>query len=103
MGCMRLLLEHCADPNGKVKNNSTPLHAITKSRHDITTHHHRCIDILFAEGIDPNVKDNDGNTPYLGAVCQNNKCCISELEKWHAWELFLGESVQRKMESQLPD
>ena len=66
-GCLRLLLEHGADPNVSTLDN-TPLHLSVKCGH------YCCTRLLLEHGADPNVSTLDNTPLHLSVKC-GHYCC----------------------------
>ena len=62
MDTLKLILEHCVDPNCGDYDNRAPLHLAAAEGHD------KCVEYLITKHADVNFKDRWGSTPLQDAV-----------------------------------
>ncbi|KAJ8374687.1 hypothetical protein SKAU_G00052670 [Synaphobranchus kaupii] len=78
--CLKLLLQHGADPNVRSVEDLTPLHVAA------LWGCYQNLKLLLQNGGDPSLKDQDGNRPVDLAKQQENCKCAHLLQEYQSWD-----------------
>ncbi|KAJ8408299.1 hypothetical protein AAFF_G00257130 [Aldrovandia affinis] len=83
--CLKLLLQHGADPNVRSVEDLTPLHvaALWGCCQNLK--------LLLQNGGDPSLKDQDGHRPVDLAKEQENRKCAQLLQQYQSWDTLEAE------------
>ncbi|MBN3317083.1 ANKL1 protein, partial [Atractosteus spatula] len=83
--CLRLLLQHGADPNVRSVDDLTPLHIAA------LWGCYQNLKLLLQNGGDPSLKDQDGNRAADLAKQQDNRKCAQLLQEYQSYSLLQPE------------
>ncbi|XP_048833330.1 ankyrin repeat and LEM domain-containing protein 1 [Brienomyrus brachyistius] len=78
--CLKLLLQHGADPNARSVEDLTPLHVAA------LWGCYQNLKLLLQNGGNPNLEDQDGNTATDLANQQDNRKCAQLLKEYRSWD-----------------